>query len=57
MRGWPWPAGRVQAFVHGESALLKSVRPYLLDGRVERADISVSAYWRSGETEKGFARA
>lgn len=54
VRAWPWPEGRVQAFVHGESALLKSVRPYLLDGRVERADISVSAYWRRGETEEGF---
>lgn len=54
LRGWPWPSGRVQAFVHGESALLKTVRPWLLDGRVERADISVSAYWRRGETEEGF---
>ena len=54
VRAWPWPEGRVQAFVHGESALLKTVRPYLLDGRVDRADISVSAYWRSGETEEGF---
>lgn len=54
VRAWPWPQGRVQAFVHGESALLKSVRPYLLDGRVARQDISVSAYWRCGETEEGF---
>lgn len=54
VRAWPWPQGRVQAFVHGESALLKSVRPYLLDGRVDRRDISVSAYWRLGVTEEGF---
>ncbi|WP_293785326.1 siderophore-interacting protein [uncultured Aeromicrobium sp.] len=54
VRAWTWPAGRVQAFVHGESALLKSVRPYLLDGRVDRQDLSVSAYWRLGETEEGF---
>lgn len=54
VRAWPFPAGRVQAFVHGESALLKSVRPYLLDDRVARADISVSAYWRRGVTEEGF---
>jgi NADPH-dependent ferric siderophore reductase len=54
VRAWQWPAGRVQAFVHGESALLKTVRPYLLDGRVARADISVSAYWRRGATEEGF---
>lgn len=54
VRAWSFPAGRVQAFVHGESALLKSVRPYLLDDRVARADISVSAYWRRGVTEEGF---
>nr|WP_255668852.1 siderophore-interacting protein [Aeromicrobium duanguangcaii] len=54
VRAWEFPQGRVQAFVHGESALLKSVRPYLLDGRVDRKDISVSAYWRCGETEEGF---
>lgn len=53
VRAWPWPEGRVQAFVHGESALLKTVRPYLME-RVERRDISVSAYWRRGITEEGF---
>jgi NADPH-dependent ferric siderophore reductase len=55
VRAMPWRDGRVQAFVHGESALLKSVRPYLLTERgVARADISVSAYWRRGTTEEGF---
>ena len=55
--GHPWPDGRVQAFVHGESALLKSVRPYVLDDRgVSRHDVSVSAYWRRGTTEEGFRR-
>jgi len=55
VRSWNWPAGRVQAFVHGESALLKSVRPYVLTDRgVDRRDVSVSAYWRRGETEEGF---
>ncbi|RZI80012.1 MAG: siderophore-interacting protein, partial [Microbacterium sp.] len=49
------PEGRVQAFVHGESGLLKTVRPYVRE-RVERADLSVSAYWRLGETEEGFRR-
>lgn len=53
VRAWDWPAGRVQAFVHGESALLKTVRPYVRE-RVERRDLSVSAYWRRGETEEGF---
>jgi NADPH-dependent ferric siderophore reductase len=55
VRAWPWPGGRVQIFVHGESGLLKSVRPYLVKERgVERRDVSVSAYWRLGETEEGF---
>ena len=55
VRAWPWPTGRVQAFIHGESALLKSVRPYVLTEQgVSRGDVSVSAYWRRGETEEGF---
>ncbi|MFT4299367.1 MAG: siderophore-interacting protein [Aeromicrobium sp.] len=55
VRAWDWPAGRVQAFVHGESALLKTVRPYLAKDRaLPRVDLSVSAYWRRGETEEGF---
>ena len=55
VRAFEWPSGRAQAFVHGESALLKSVRPHVLDDRgVARADVSVSAYWRRGATEEGF---
>lgn len=55
VRAWAWPEGRVQAFVHGESRLLKTVRPYVRD-RVARGDLSVSAYWRLGATEEGFRR-
>lgn len=55
VRALSWPDGRVCAFVHGESGLLKSVRPHLLDERnVARTDLSVSAYWRRGSTEEGF---
>jgi NADPH-dependent ferric siderophore reductase len=55
VRSWEWREGRVHAFVHGESALLKSVRPYLLNDRgVARGDVSVSGYWRKGTTEEGF---
>ncbi|AXT84503.1 NADPH-dependent ferric siderophore reductase [Aeromicrobium sp. A1-2] len=55
VRAWSWREGRCRAFVHGESALLKSVRPYVLTERgVARADVSVSAYWRRGTTEDGF---
>lgn len=55
VRDWPWLPGRAHAFIHGESALLKSVRPFVLnDKAVARADVSVSAYWRRGTTEEGF---
>ncbi|MEJ7636328.1 siderophore-interacting protein [Aeromicrobium sp.] len=55
LRTWEWREGRAQAFIHGESALLKSVRPYVLqDRQVARPDVSVSAYWRRGTTEEGF---
>lgn len=55
VRAFDWLPGRAQAFVHGESALLKSVRPYVVNDRaVARADVSVSAYWRRGATEEGF---
>ncbi|WP_375000341.1 siderophore-interacting protein [Aeromicrobium sp. CTD01-1L150] len=55
VRAWEWPAGRVQVFVHGEAGLLSSVRPYLMKERgVARADASISAYWRHGDTEESF---
>ena len=55
VRALDWLPGRVQVFIHGESALLKSVRPYVLTDRgVDRTDVSVSAYWRRGTTEEGF---
>ena len=55
VRAWDWWPGRAQAFVHGESALLKTVRPYVRTEReVGRRDLSASAYWRLGATEEGF---
>lgn len=55
VRAWPWRDGRAHVFVHGESALLKSVRPYVLNDReVPRSDASISGYWRRGTTEEGF---
>lgn len=55
VRAFDWWPGRAQAFIHGESALLKSVRPYVRNDRgVDRKDLSVSAYWRRGATEEGF---
>lgn len=56
VRAWPWPAGRVQAFVHGEAQeVMHGVRPYLLKERgLPRADASISGYWRKGRTEEAF---
>ncbi|RYB94074.1 siderophore-interacting protein [Nocardioides oleivorans] len=56
VRAWPWPEGRVQAFVHGEAQeVMHGVRPYLLKERgLPRADASISGYWRAGRTEESF---
>lgn len=55
VRAHSWLPGRVHAFIHGESRLLKTVRPYVLNERDSpRADVSVSGYWRRGNTEESF---
>lgn len=51
----PWRAGRVQAFVHGEREIMKALRVYLHEERgVDRADLSLSAYWAYGRAEDIF---
>lgn len=51
----PWREGRVQAFVHGERESMKALRGYLHDERgVDRADLSLSAYWAYGRGEDEF---
>lgn len=55
VRDLPWREGRVQAFVHGEREIMKALRPYLHDERgVDRADLSLSAYWAYGREEDAF---
>lgn len=56
VRALPWLPGRVQAFVHGEAdVVMHGIRPYLLGEReLDRADVSVSGYWRRGHTEETF---
>ena len=50
-----WREGRVQAFVHGEREIMKSLRVYLNEERgVERSDMSLSAYWAYGRAEDDF---
>lgn len=51
----PWREGRVQAFIHGEREIMKALRVYLNDERgVDRADLSLSAYWAYGREEDAF---
>lgn len=56
VRAAQWLPGRVECFVHGEGqTVMKGIRPYLLTERgLDRADVSISGYWRAGRTEEGF---
>ena len=55
VKALPWRDGRVQAFVHGEREIMKALRAYLHDERgVDRADLSLSAYWAYGREEDEF---
>lgn len=55
VKALPWRDGRVQAFVHGERETMKALRAYLHDERgVDRADLSLSAYWAYGREEDAF---
>jgi NADPH-dependent ferric siderophore reductase len=51
------PAGRVHAFVHGEAVANRELRRYLLtDWALPRADVSVSPYWRRGDTDESWRK-
>lgn len=51
----PWPAGRVDAFVHGERESMKQLRDVLFKQRgLERSQVSLSGYWARGRTEDFF---
>ena len=55
IKALPWREGRVQAFVHGERESMKALRAYLHDERgIDRADLSLSAYWAYGRGEDEF---
>jgi NADPH-dependent ferric siderophore reductase len=48
-----FPAGRVQAFVHGEAGMVKDLRRYLrFELQVPREALSISGYWRRGRTDE-----
>jgi len=48
------PAGRVQAFVHGELRAVRSIRGDLVARGVDLDLLSLSGYWRRGKDEDGF---
>jgi NADPH-dependent ferric siderophore reductase len=46
------PAGRLQAFIHGNADMVKDLRRFLfVEQRIERGQVSISGYWRTGHTE------
>lgn len=53
VRELDFPAGAVQAFVHGEAGFVRELRRYLLNERGVRRDLlSISGYWRRGATDE-----
>lgn len=51
----PWPAGDVDAFVHGEREYMKALRDVLFKQRgLPRSQVSLSGYWAYGRTEDYF---
>ncbi|MEU6773956.1 siderophore-interacting protein [Streptomyces sp. NPDC046759] len=55
VRAFAFPAGRVQAFVHGEAGFVKELRRLLrVDLNIPREDLSISGYWRLGHNEDGW---
>jgi NADPH-dependent ferric siderophore reductase len=55
VRELEFPAGRVQAFVHGEANVVKELRGYLRRERgLPMEQLSISGYWRRGLNEDGW---
>ncbi|MCY0936183.1 siderophore-interacting protein [Streptomyces sp. H34-S4] len=50
-----FPSADVHAFVHGEAGFVKSLRHHLrVDRRIARERLSISGYWRLGQTDEGW---
>ncbi|UQA96400.1 siderophore-interacting protein [Streptomyces halobius] len=55
VRAFDFPAGQVQAFVHGEAGFVKELRRLLrIEHEVPREALSISGYWRTGHDEDGW---
>lgn len=58
VRALDFPAGEVQAFVHGEAGFVKELRRLLrVERGVPRESLSISGYWRTGHDEDGWQAA
>ncbi|GAA2980345.1 siderophore-interacting protein [Streptomyces fulvorobeus] len=50
-----FPAGEVQAFVHGEAGFVKEIRRHLrLERQIPLARLSISGYWRAGQSDDAW---
>ena len=55
VRELEFPAGQVQAFVHGEATFVKDLRGHLrLERELPMSALSISGYWRRGMNEDGW---
>ncbi|UKY49131.1 siderophore-interacting protein [Streptomyces inhibens] len=58
VRALEFPAGQVQAFVHGEAGFVKELRRLLrVERGIPREALSISGYWRTGHDEDGWQAA
>ncbi|QHQ36071.1 siderophore-interacting protein [Algicella marina] len=49
---WPWPEGRIQTCIAGESGMIADLRRYLLVERgLAKEDAYISGYWKVGLVE------
>ncbi|QNE78341.1 siderophore-interacting protein [Streptomyces finlayi] len=50
-----FPAGEVQAFVHGEAGFVKEIRRHLrLERQIPLSQLSISGYWRAGQSDDAW---
>jgi NADPH-dependent ferric siderophore reductase len=55
VRGLEFPAGRMQAFVHGEAGFVRDLRRFLrVELGIPMSQLSISGYWRRGMNEDGW---
>jgi len=55
VRSRPLPEGRVQVFVHGNAGMVKDLRRlFFVELQLDRADVSISGYWRTGQNEDAW---